>query len=352
MPQKSRSFVFLLTLLGFAFIWGLTGRVKADTAEEVHEKFYFELPLGLDADYMMIPEDNPLTPEKVELGKMLYFDPRLSKDKSVSCATCHDPKKGWSDQAAVSTGIGGQKGERSAPTVLNSAYMFSQFWDGRAATLEEQAEGPMANPIEMGHTLEGAVKGIAEVEGYKPYFRKAFGDEEVTLERIVKAIASFERTVLSGNSPWDRYTQLKDEEALSESAKRGLELFEGKARCTQCHVGFTLSDSLFHNIGVGMDKENPDLGRFKVTGEEKDKGAFRTPTLRDLLRTAPYMHDGSVETLEEVIELYDKGGEPNPWLDPKMQPLNLTEQEEADLLAFLHSLEGDWEPIEAPALPQ
>lgn len=311
-----------------------------------------EFPLGLDPDYMQVPEDNPITPEKVTLGQMLYFDKRLSKDGTISCATCHHPKKGWSDQRAFSEGIGGQFGDRNSPTVLNSGFSFFQFWDGRAPTLEEQAKGPIENPVEMGHALVDAEQRIAAVKGYAPYFQAAFGDEEVTIDRIAKAIATFERTVLSGNSAWDRYTQLKDEAALSDSAKRGLELFEGKALCTRCHVGFTLSDSLFHNIGVGMDEENPDLGRYKVTGKEEDKGAFKTPMLRDLLKTAPYMHDGSVETLEEVIEFYDRGGEANPWLDPKMEPLNLTEQEKKDLVAFLESLEGDWEPMDEPELPE
>lgn len=315
-------------------------------------RFYFELPLGLDPDYMQIPEDNPITPEKAELGKLLYFDKRLSKDNTVSCATCHDPQKGFTDQVNVSSGIHGQKGTMSAPTVLNSAFMFFQFWDGRAKNLEEQAKGPIQNPIEMGNTHEFCTSTIANVEGYKPYFKAAFGSEEVTIDRIAQAIATFERTVLSGNSAWDRYTQNKDESALTESGKRGLALFEGKARCTQCHVGFTLSDSLFHNLGVGMNAENPQLGRYNVTKEEKDKGAFKTPTLRDLLQTAPYMHDGSSKTLEDVIELYDRGGEPNPWLDPKMQPLNLTAEEKADLLEFLKSLEGDWKPMPEPKLPQ
>ncbi|MCB9799577.1 MAG: c-type cytochrome [Candidatus Omnitrophica bacterium] len=310
------------------------------------------LPLGLDPDGLIIPEDNPVTEEKIELGKMLYFDARLSKDGTVSCATCHDPHKGFSDQAPVSTGINGQKGDRSAPSVINSAFNYFQFWDGRAPSLEEQAKGPVENPIEMGNTHEGAVDNIRAIEGYKPYFKAAFGDEEVTIDRIAKAIATYERTVLSGNSAWDRYVYLNDETAMSESAKRGLELFEGKAKCTRCHVGFNLSDSLFHNLGVGMNKENPDLGRFKVTGEEKDKGAFKTPILRDLLKTAPYMHDGSVATLAEVVELYDKGGEANEWLDVKMEPLNLSDQEKADLVAFMESLEGDWEPVDAPALPQ
>lgn len=309
-------------------------------------------PLGIDSDVFMVPEDNPLTPEKIDLGKLLYFDPRLSADNTISCASCHNPQHGFADPSPFSKGVGGQFGTRNSPTVINSAFHLFQFWDGRAPHLEEQAKGPIANPVEMAHTLEGAAGAIKAIAGYAPYFKAAFGDEEVTIDRIAQAIASFERTVLSGNSPWDRYVYGDEPDALSESAQRGLALFEGKARCTQCHVGFNLTDGIFHNIGVGMNKENPDWGRFMVTEDEKDRGAFKTPLLRDLQKTAPYMHDGSIATLEEVIELYDRGGEPNPWLDPKMEPLNLTQQEKADLLAFMMSLEGDWEPLEVPALPQ
>lgn len=310
------------------------------------------VPLGLDQDMMQIPADNPITQEKIELGKRLYFDPRLSKDGTISCATCHDPKKGFSDGLKTSEGIQKQFGNRNSPTVINAAFNYFMFWDGRVRTLEEQASGPMENPVEMGHTIDGAVQTIQAIEGYKPYFKAAFGDETVTIDRIVKAIATYERTVLSGNSAWDKYLIGGDETALSESAKRGLVIFEGKGQCTLCHTGFNLTDGIFHNLGVGMSAEKPDLGRYEVTKNEIDKGAFKTPTLRDLEKTAPYMHDGSVETIEEVIELYVKGGEPNPWLDPKVQPVDLTGQEKADLAAFLRSLEGDWVPDTAPELPE
>lgn len=347
MKKISVPFLILLTPL-FILVFSPEYGIRASEGRN----YPFEFPLGLDPDVFRVPEDNPITAEKIELGKLLYFDPRLSADDTISCATCHHPQKGFSDGLPASKGINGQTGERNAPTVTNTAFNYFQFWDGRAPSLEEQAKGPIENPIEMGHTLEEAEAKIASIEGYQKYFKAAFGDEKVTIDRIAKAIATFERTVLSGNSPWDRYVYANEEDALSESAKRGLALFEGKAKCTRCHVGFNLTDGLFHNLGVGMDKDDPDMGRYEVTGEEKDKGAFKTPTLRDIQRTAPYMHDGSVETLEEVIELYDRGGEPNPWLDPKMEPLNLTEQEKADLLAFMKSLEGDWEPMEEPKLPQ
>ena len=338
---RTLCFAFIAFASCAALLW-------AAEAKQMELKF----PLGLDPDVFTVPEDNPLTEEKVELGKLLYFDKRISVDNTVSCATCHAPAKGFTDQLQFSRGFQDKTGDRNAPTVINSAFALFQFWDGRAPSLEEQAKGPMENPVEMAHSLDGAVNRIASIDGYKKYFIAAYGDPGVNIDRIVKAIASFERTVLSGNSPWDRYVYGGDKTALSESAQRGLALFEGKARCTQCHVGFNLSDGIFHNIGVGMNKEEPDLGRFKVTNLESDKGAFKTPILRDIQKTAPYMHDGSVNTLEEVVDFYDKGGEPNPWIDPKMQPLNLTDVEKADLVAFLKSLEGDWTPIEEPALPQ
>jgi cytochrome c peroxidase len=314
------------------------------------EEYEIHFPKGVDGSVLQIPDDNPMTAAKVELGKQLYFDARLSADGTVSCATCHDPTKGWTDQAPVSTGVGGKQGTRSAPTVLSSAFNYMQFWDGRAASLEEQALGPIENPVEMADKLDRVVPWINTVPGYVKQFEAVFGGP-ATADRVAKAIAAFERTIYSGNSAYDRYTQDKDENALTPAAKRGLALFEGKARCTQCHVGFDLSDRVFHNLGVGMDKPEPDLGRYVVTKQDKDKGAFKTPILRDLLKTAPYMHDGSVKTLEEVIELYDIGGEDNPWLDPKMKPLELTDAEKADLLAFLKSLEGDTPIIAPPPLP-
>lgn len=333
-------FLFLFTQLSYA-----AEEKKYTTTDD-------GLPLGLDKDVFMVPDNNPITSERVELGKLLYFDKRLSADGSVSCTSCHNPKSGFADTGAVSKGIRGQEGVRNSPTCINTAFNIFQFWDGRAPSLEEQAKGPIQNPVEMGNTPEGAVKNISAVAGYKPYFVKAFGSEEVTFDRIAQAIAAYERTILSGNSAWDRFVYGGDKQALSPEAQRGLQLFEGKALCTRCHVGFNTTDGIFHNLGVGMNKPNPDFGRFVVTANEKDKGAFKTPTLRDIQKTAPYMHDGSQKTLEEVIEFYDKGGEPNPWLDPKVEPLKLTAQEKADLLAFLKSLEGDWTPESEPALPE
>jgi cytochrome c peroxidase len=315
-------------------------------------EYPYQLPLGLKSA-PEIPSDDPVTDAKVELGKLLYFDKRLSGDGTVSCATCHDPSKGWTDRAPVSTGIRGQRGGRSAPTVLNAAYMEVQFWDGRAKTLEDQAKGPIQNPIEMGSTHEETVKRVAKVKGYAPYFKAAFGDETVDIDRVAKAIATFERTILTGNAPYDRWLA-GDKDAMSASAVRGQALFNdpAKGNCAICHDGFNFSDSDFHNLGVGMKAKKPDLGRFDVTKTEKDKGAFKTPTLRNLADTAPYMHDGSEKTLDDVVAFYDKGGEKNPQLDGRIHPLGLTPGERADLVAFLNALNGDKVAVAAPKLPE
>ena len=304
-------------------------------------------PLGLLP--LVWPADNPYSPEKVELGRYLYFDPRLSADSSVSCASCHSPKYAFTDGAAVSTGIRGQKGGRSAPTVINRAYSLAQFWDGRAPTLEAQALGPMINPIEMGNgdhfSVVDRLKGIA---GYREMFQKAFGSEEITIQKAGMAIATFERTVLSGNSAYDRY-KAGQKNAMTASQIRGMGVYFDKAKCDQCHEGINFTTNMYANVGVGADKPEPDVGRFAVTKDPKDWGAFKTPTLRDIERTAPYMHDGSLKTLEEVVDHYDKGGVKNRNLDAKMKPLNLADQEKKDLVAFLKALNGEgWQQIKAP----
>ena len=308
-----------------------------------------KLPLGLKP--LPIPADNPITAEKVELGKQLYFDPRLSCDDTTSCASCHDPKKGWSNGDAVATGVRGQKGGRSAPTVINAAYHNLQFWDGRANQLEGQALGPIQNPIEMDHKLEDCVKKLNAIEGYRVQFQKVFGGP-VTPENVAKAIAAFERTILSGDAPFDRF-KAGDQTALSEAAQRGFKVFFNKAHCSACHTGHNFSDAAFHNIGIGMESEKPDLGRYEISKLEGDKGAFKTPTLREIARTAPYMHDGRFKTLEEVVEYYDKGGHPNPQLDEEMHQLKLSPQDKADLVIFLkEGLSSESYPdIAPPKLP-
>lgn len=309
-------------------------------------------PLGLPP--VPWPRDNPYSAEKAELGKLLYFDRRLSSDGSVSCASCHAPEKVFTDRLAVSEGIKGQKGGRSAPTVINRAYSTYQFWDGRADSLEDQAKGPIANPTEMtsepdaAAAHEACVRRLRAIPGYRDRFRKVFGTEELTIDQVAQAIATFERTVLSGNSPFDRY-QAGDRSAMTAAQVRGMDIFFNKTACDSCHLGFNFTDGSYANVGIGMDRPSPDLGRYMVSRREEDKGAFKTPTLREVEHTAPYMHDGSLRTLEEVVEHYDKGGIKNPFLDRRLKPLKLTAQEKADLVAFLKALSGEgWQHIKAP----
>jgi cytochrome c peroxidase len=297
-----------------------------------------------------IPPDNPQTDAKVRLGAQLYFDPRLSADNTISCATCHDPDKAWANHDATDTGIKGQVGGRNSGTVLDAAYMRFQFWDGRAGSLEEQALGPIHNPIEMGETLENVVRKLNAIPGYRRAFQEVFGTD-VTTDGIAKAIAAFERTIISGPSPYDRYL-MGDNDAMSPAAVRGMNLFSGKAHCTPCHSGAAFSDQSFHNLGVGMNRPDPDLGREAHTKKAADRGKFKTPGLRNIALTYPYLHDGSEKTLRAVVDLYNRGGVPNPDLDPLMLPLHLTDREKQDLVAFLESLTGTLPVFNRPALPE
>lgn len=345
-----------------------------------HETLELELPLGLAAAQSEIKglKENPMTRAKVELGRQLYFDPRLSKDQSVSCASCHSPTEGYGAHTQFGVGILKQTGNRNSPVAYNRLLSDLQFWDGRAASLEEQAKGPIANPIEMGHTHEACLSCLKEVPGYVIQFDKIFG--EINIDTVAKAIATFERALVTSASPFDYgeqlrayagvdiddlktddpdlykvYTKAKDDanaHPMSDSAVRGRAIFFGeKGSCTACHVGANLTDEKYHNIGVGMSAEKPDLGRFEITKVEADKGAFKTPTIRNVSTSAPYMHDGSVKTLEEVVEFYNKGGEPNQWLDPKIKKLNLTDQEKKDLVAFMEACTGDFPKVETARLP-
>jgi cytochrome c peroxidase len=300
---------------------------------------------------MKIPADNPLTVDKVELGKQLYFDKRLSQDNTVSCATCHDPEKGWSNADRFATGFKQQKGGRSSPTVVNSGYHFFQFWDGRAKHVEGQALGPIQNPIEMAMEMGPLVERLNTIPGYREQFQKVF-KTDVTEEGIAKAIGAFERTLLAGDAPYDRF-KAGDPSALSEAAQRGMKVFFNKAHCSACHSGPLFTDGAFHNIGIGWNQETPDLGRYVESKLDGDKGSFRTPSLRDIARTAPYMHDGSEATLEAVVEYYNKGGNSNPYLDESIFPLNLNDQDKADLITFLkEGLTSNVYPkVEQPELP-
>ena len=298
-----------------------------------------------------VPPTNLNYHAKVELGKLLYFDGRLSKNNQISCAFCHLPTAGFADPRPTSIGVDGKVGGRQAPTVFNTAFNSSLFWDGRAGSLEEQVLGPIQNPLEMGETHENVVEKLRKVKGYQEQFRVVFGTD-VSLQGIANAIAAYERTITSTNSHFDQYV-LGDKKAMDDAAIRGLALFKGKARCILCHNGPNFTDYKFHNLGVSqVGPQEEDLGRYYVTQAERDKGAFKTPTLRSISETAPYMHDGAFKTLEEVIDFLDQGGGPNPYLSPLVKPLGLTDDEKGDLLAFLKALTGETIPFEFPALPE
>lgn len=357
MTRKVSLLVLLIVVIA-AVVWWYRGRQlqsSMEPAKPIGAPVSIAAPLGLPP--VPIPADNPPTAETIALGRKLYYDPILSVDDTVACATCHTPDLGFSDGKQFSEGVKGQTGGRNAPTVFNVAYFTTQFWDGRSPSLEKQAEGPVQNPIEMAHTLEGVEKKLMADSGYRSEFEKAFGPGRITYEMVEKAIASFERTVVSGNSPFDRYFYGGDQEALSESAHRGLEVFRDpeKGNCTACHTideTYALfTDNEFHNLGVDLDSQGglKDMGRYEVTRNVDDQGAFKTPSLRNVALTAPYMHDGSLKTLQDVIDFYVGGGSSNLWLDEEMKALDfLTFPERADLLAFLESLTGEMPPEVGP----
>lgn len=334
----------ILILIAIVFMLGLGLWMRGIQHED--ELKPFKEPFGLPPVHW--PQHNPYSLAKAELGRKLFFDKRLSTDGTVSCATCHQVPEAFADPNVIAVGIHGHKGKRHTPTIINVAYNDYQFWDGRAKNLEMQALGPIGNANEM--TLEKDSKAayhdcennIRQISEYGPLFKKAFGHEECTIEDIAMAIATFERTILSGNSPYDKY-MAGDKTALTAEQIRGLALFK-KVGCVNCHLGVNFTNNRFENIGVGMDEKDPDLGRYAITKDERDWGAFKVPTLREASLTAPYMHDGSLKTLEEVIDYYDKGGIPNKNLHSLMQPLHLSAQDKQDLLAFLISLNGEgWE---------
>ena len=316
-----------------------------------------------------LPKNNPMSERKIALGRALFFDKQLSIDGTVSCATCHDPASAFASGDAVAIGVREQKGTRNAPTLLNSVFSQSYFWDGRTATLEEQAKQPLLNPSEMGMKNEAAlVERISAIDEYRKSFQRVFPREGVTLDTIANAIAAFERTLVSDNSPFDRFIS-GDQQAISAAQKRGWKLFKGKAKCIECH-SFTGASPFFtdfqsYNTGIaanemtltkslptgrqGQDSASlfahtrgfAELGRYLVTNELKDIGAFKTPTLRDIELTGPYMHNGSIKTLLDVVRFYNQGGEKNSNLDEKLRPLNLTDEEMSDLVEFMRALTSD-----------
>jgi cytochrome c peroxidase len=299
-------------------------------------------------DSIPFPTGNLFTKPRELLGRTLFFDPRLSGSKFISCASCHNPGFSWSDGLPTSIGCGTQELCRKTPSVLNLAWADLLFWDGRAESLEEQALGPIASPTEMNLPLDSLVRTVSGIAGYRRMFECAYPGEKITAEVIARALATFERTVVSGAAPFDRWIA-GDHSAISASAQRGFDLFNTKAACQKCHTGWNFTDNGFHDTGVA----DGDKGRGANLPLEAMQHAFKTPTLRNSDRRSPYMHNGSERTLEDVIELYDKGGRVRrPSVAPEMVPLHLTKQEKGDLLAFLAALTSNDQPVEIPVLPR
>jgi cytochrome c peroxidase len=287
-----------------------------------------------------------LNPQRVSLGKMLFFDPRLSGSNWISCGTCHNPTMGWSDGLPTGIGQGQRKLTRATPTILNTAYNFLQMWDGRFTSLEEQAMAPVESDVEMNQDPDELVEELKSISGYVKLFKEAFPSQGITKDTIAQSLASFQRTIVSTEAPFDRWID-GDERAISAAAKRGFELFEGKAHCSTCHSGFNFTDDGFHNIGLKSD----DPGRFAVVPIPVTKGAFKTPTLRNITKTAPYMHNGAYATLEEVIDHYVRGGDDKSNLSPNFKAADLNDAEKKDLLEFLKTLTGKSRKISIPHLP-
>ncbi|KIQ14416.1 cytochrome C peroxidase [Flavobacterium sp. MEB061] len=312
------------------------------------------------------PDYNPYSKEKEALGKILFFDPRLSLSGQIACASCHNPELGWTDNLTRSFGHDRQTGKRNSMTILNSAYAKTLFWDGRAKSLEDQAQFPIGDPLEMNEKLTIAVDKIAKIKGYNALFTDAFGDKKVSLQRIQYAIATFERSINSPKSKFDNFISGKSE-AFTDAQVKGLHLFRTKAQCINCHNTPYFSDNQFHNDGQTLfGTKNEDFGRYNVTKDVKDIGKFRTPTLREVANTKPWMHHGHFPSLLDVVELYN-GGNPSPIqkkylgtardslipkVDPVLKKLNLNKEEISDLLAFIETLSTPTRRIMTPVMPK
>jgi cytochrome c peroxidase len=324
-----------MSLLGALLAAGVPGGLASSRVAPIPEPYASEAPT--------LPETPAWSPEMAALGKRLFYEKSLSRDASVSCATCHDPAHAFSDGLPLARGVRGQVGPRNTPTIVNRGIGRYQFWDGRASTLEEQALGPIQAAGEMDLTIPEAVSRLGQDASYREAFQRVFSAEP-SADRLAQAIAAYERTIYSVDAPFDRFLA-GEVDAMGPEARRGLTVFGGKARCGECHTGPSFTDELFHTLGLGHD-----AGRGGVTKTATENGAFKTPTLREIAKTAPYMHDGSLATLEEVVEYYDRGGTPHPNLSPKITKLGLTAQEKLDLVAFLRALSGTI--MEAPATPR
>lgn len=348
--KKFHLFPISLSLLFLAIAFVGCGRNTTPVTETFTPEIQ-PLPAGLASyEAMPIPADNPMTPEKVALGRQLFFDERLSIDGSRSCYSCHVCEKGLTDGLPKAIGPENKQLPRSSPTLWNIGYHKEFYWDGRSDSLEKQAMAAWkGGNMAVGEKTGEIAAKINALAGYKAQFQKVF-QSDATPENMMKAIASYERTIISGNTAWDRY-RAGDQSALSESAKRGWNIFQA-IKCNNCHDGVLFTDQQYHNVGIGMDQQTPDVGRFTVTKKPEDTGAFKTPTLRDIAKSAPYFHDGSAKTLEEAVDIMLAGGKPNQYLDKKnLQPQKPLPEQREDLLNFLRSLSVDCN-VTKPPLPQ
>lgn len=340
--------------------------------DDIHEPLHFVLPVGLiDAESLVsIPPGNPLTRAKIELGRQLFFDRRLSEYGTMSCATCHMPEQDFTAHANM------PGSHLNPPVCFNRIFSDRQSWDGRDDSLEQQVEGPITNPLEMGMSIEGCASRLASIEGYRLQFEAVFG--RLDFDVVAEALASFQRSLVTGPSPWDyrrllaQYAAraseslsveeqqlvqaLKDgarDHPMSAEAIRGEALFfSERTGCYKCHCGPNLTDEMYHNVGAGMEGDNQQLGRYKYSQRDEDRGAFKTPTLRNVARTSPYMHNGQFHTLGEVVDWFDRGGYGHSDLDRSIRPLNLTLDEKRDLIAFHEALTGPLPPVEIARLPE
>ncbi len=317
------------------FIGGCSSKKNSDKVITI-----LKTPLGLENLEQFIPGDNPLTKEKIALGRDMFFDRRLSVDGTVSCDFCHSPILGFSEGRYFASGVFGLKSKRNTITLLNRIFGQEHFWDGRALSIEDVITEHIEDVNVFGNKLGNVVQILSNDKKYQEKFENVF-NRDINSDGLSKAIAAFVRTLLSGNSPYDKYVA-GNKNALSASAVRGLKLFfSDRLKCSVCHSGPNFTDEKYHKNGTKIDSANPDLGRYLVTNKESDRGKFRTPTLRDISRTSPYMHNGSIKGLNDLIDFYDKGGVPNSYQSPVIKPLRLTKEEKVDLKKFLRSLTGE-----------
>ena len=309
-------------------------------------------PFGLPETFAF-PADNPFSKERFELGRKLFFDPLLSLDRSVACATCHRPEHGFADPEARSTGVMGRKTHRNAPSLFNRGFGAPQMWDGQGESLEHQALLPIENELEMALGLDEALARLRAVPDYRSRFETAFGagEDPISRENLARSLASYVRRLTFADSPVDRF-RVGEVELLTKQERAGMWLFESRGGCWRCHAGPNFSDESFHNTGIGVVEGRAEPGREAITGEPADRGRFKTPTLRALSFTAPYMHDGGLATLEEVIDHYARGGTANPELDERLAPFELDAEERAALVAFLHALSRTGPPPATAAAPK